>query len=461
MAATGSAGGAGGAAPGDSTRGFDVDEVRTGETLLATSEGEDNTSSDIEALMTKHRTQVDDLARRVADAVPAGATDGTWMKYDDLFFLRYILSFGTAAAAEAACRECLRVRATPAHRTRAQLAADGTWLELPAFKVLQRYQTGGVLPDAQKHGGITVVIRVALCDFKASYLHLTPAELTNANLLFREACYKICDEATRANGKLARQLMMIDLADAGLGIVTDQTQNKINAEMSRVSGVLYPQLLLRTVAVNTPKWVAAAYKVVSRIFPKRFTDKVAMFASTDDLWASPLAEVLDRSRFPTWLGGTLPDSEVPAELTGETFKPDGDQTAKVVVAARSKHVERVVVPISGSTIQWLVGVEAHGVAVSAVLHHGEGDGYEAAERLTGATTLLVRGKPDKVKAETGASKGAWLCPRAGVAEIELDNSYSMLRSKTVHFSFEVVPPMTEGADESPVSPSDAKVAGEG
>jgi len=57
------------------------------------------TSQDVAVLLQTHREAIDQLRDLVKDDVPAGGWDGHWMKYDDIFYLRYILSFGKPKAA--------------------------------------------------------------------------------------------------------------------------------------------------------------------------------------------------------------------------------------------------------------------------------------------------------------------------------------------------------------------------
>lgn len=61
--------------------------------------------------------------------------------------------------------------------------------------------------------------------------------------------------------------------------------------------------------------------------------------------------------------------------------------------------------------------------------------------LTGKTTVLrATSEEEKIKAEGGVAKGSWLCPAAGSIRVRFDNTYSVLRSKTISYLFEVCPP---------------------
>mmetsp|Transcript_19958 Transcript_19958/g.70603 ORF Transcript_19958/g.70603 Transcript_19958/m.70603 type:complete len:448 (-) Transcript_19958:260-1603(-) len=442
MSASGGAGG-GGAAAAPVVKGGAGHEV----------EGEAATS-DVAALLASHRGDIDALRAAVADApeLAGGRTheEGSWCKYDDHFYLRYILSFGTAAAAERACREAVAIRATPEHRDRARRVQTATWIDDSALaQQLLRYETAGFIKDGLRDGGVLFVARAALGDPFGHLRHMSAHELMSVYLDFREWAWMMCDRTARETGRLVKLVTIVDMAGATMSQVNNPKVSKIHADVSELSGVLFPQLLGKMVLANSPGWMAMMFAFLSKIMPRRFTDKVVIFASPEALFRSAWgASALNRAALPAFLGGGVPDDALPPELTGALLAADASEgLTTLTVAARSREAVRVTVPLAGSTVRFSVSVMHYGVNVRAVLHHGEGDGVEAAERLTGATTTLrgsAGGSVDKVKSETGADKAVWACPRAGVLEVEFDNSYSLLRSKTLDYSIAVVAPVGAG-----------------
>ena len=67
----------------------------------------------VASLLKCNRTEIDALKAAVQHAVPACGSDGVYLKYDDIFMLRYILSFGTAEKAKTAVLETLAFRSLP------------------------------------------------------------------------------------------------------------------------------------------------------------------------------------------------------------------------------------------------------------------------------------------------------------------------------------------------------------
>lgn len=227
----------------------------------------------------------------------------------------------------------------------------------------------------------------------------------------------------------------------------DRSHSVVQQRIGAISAVVYPQLLGRFHLVNPPSWIALVFRLFRNVTPKRLTEKMRVWSSAEEMWSDEeAAGTFTRSQMPAFLGGERPDSELPPALTGELLDPTADHLDEIVVPNRSKREVRVTVPVAGARVRYTFSVATHGVSVEALFLHGDGDGHEAAERPTGESTVLRAGGVDKVKADNGTVKGEWLCPAPGVLVVTFDNSYSILRSKTVSYSFKVDIP-DDGAEE--------------
>lgn len=442
----GSGGATGGAAAPTSTGGSATPRVKVDDANLAQLEPDAHTDA-ISELLSHHRTELDALRERVKDAIPASGDDGTGFRYDDIFLLRYVLSFGTADAAEPMVRETIEYRASEAHQAISRAVADGTWRDDPRLQMMTRFQCFSVLEGAQSNGGPLLTIRAGMSDIHAVNRHVTYEEHVAVFMLIREHGYRQCDLIARRDGRLTKMLMLMDLTGASMSDILDRGHSGIQQEVSKISAVIYPQMISTINLVNTPGWMNIVFRFFTKIMPARLTSKVRMYPNADAMWKSEEAgRRLNRARIPKYLGGTMPDDEVPKALTGELLDPDADRLEKVVVANRSKEEITLVVPMAGSSVNFLVSVEAYGISMEATLMHGEGEGVDAAQREIGSYTVLRAGGQDKIKAESGAAKGSWACTRPGVLHVTFDNSYSILRSKTISYKFDVRVP-DSGASE--------------
>lgn len=216
--ASGGAGGAaaqsdkGASATASEGSGAGLQNVSVDASVLRASEGDGHTNR-IAELIEHHRDDIDALAERVKDVMPPDRTDGVWFAYDDISLLRYILSFGSAEAAEAPLRECIRFRALPEHQARAALVRRGEALlrEDERFKLMSRFQVAGPIDGAQKDGGLLIAIRAGMCDNAAVRRHLSMEEQFEVFLLFRELGYWKVDTVARRDGILAKQNLVMDM----------------------------------------------------------------------------------------------------------------------------------------------------------------------------------------------------------------------------------------------------------
>jgi len=70
----------------------------------------------------------------------------------------------------------------------------------------------------------------------------TVPEITEVHLGYREAAYKFNDEVTRKSGKLAKQIILFDMAGTSLSSMLDRSQADIHSSVSKICASVYPQL---------------------------------------------------------------------------------------------------------------------------------------------------------------------------------------------------------------------------
>ena len=122
-----------------------------------------------------------------------------------------------------------------------------------------------------------------------------------------------------------------------------------------------------------------------------------------------------------------------------------DRMKKATVSARSNKVVELTIDddaVMGLAfpirIKYEVLVAGYGIGVEAKLMTMGGDG--AADKKEEEIVLPSR----KIKAEEGLVEGTFEVCRPGTLRFEFDNTYSMLRSKSVQYRVEIV---SEGEEE--------------
>ncbi len=328
-------------------------------------EGEgDSKNSVVAELLVQHNAAIVELKRLVAPVNP-GASDGVWCLYDDLFFLRYILSFHTAAKAQPAVEETFRYRALPATQTMIRDVKSGEWQKSPIFAKFAKYRVSGLLPDkAQNSGGPVVIARLGMGDHEDFFDNIPLTEQYEANFIFREVTFLQNDTTTRRTGRIAKQVFLIDMTGVIMKNMADPREQKVYSEVSSRAAMWYPQLLDKMCLVNAPSWMNYLFAVVKKVLPKRNTDKFELFSSPEQLWASEWAQrSLNRAFIPVFLGGSMPDEQLPPECTGQLLVPKKADAGwkDITVARRDAFTATLELPMPNIAVKYEVVVAAYGL----------------------------------------------------------------------------------------------------
>ena len=411
----------------------------------------------IATLLEEHAENIAALRGLVAaelDPKPLPTSDGIACEYDDIFYLRYLLSFTTPKKAVAPVLACFEFREDPQNRRIAEIVKAGTIeTDISAIAEAPRWQVAGPISKTdpgsvlQKSsgGGVFVVIRAGMCDSSGLYDSCTKDELWEMNVAHREGSFQYCDKLTRETGLLAKQTMCMDMKGATIGAMMDRRGSAMHEKISLVSANVYPQLQDKFCIVNAPSWMSWLMSIFRKILSKRSMDKVELFTSDEEMWNSEWAKKrLVRELLPSFMGGEVVEADLEPQLTGalRVQSPPPELT----VGARSREVVRVDVPFAGENeVKYLVSVMARGVEFSAHFSAGteKSKSEEKADKSAGREKSVLQ-KSSKIKAEDGPIRGSWTVQGPGTVELHFDNTYSMLRSKTVKYTVEVCPVVPEG-----------------
>ena len=210
----------------------------------------------VKHLYNKHRAEIDELKRLApppaleVDGVPG---DGFVCKYDDLFYLRYVLSFpGDQRGATEAVKFNFDFRASDAHIKRIKKCRSGevkndfAILEAAKWNVagplgiddnMNKIVGRGVLKENTGEGFV-IVVRIGLCKQEELINSLTFEEQKDMQLLHREAGFQYVDKLTRSTGLLCKQILFFDLKGASLSSMSDSRTRGIQAEVSNMENVI-------------------------------------------------------------------------------------------------------------------------------------------------------------------------------------------------------------------------------
>ena len=224
------------AAPAEGGAAAEADEFNSGGGMRA----------DVDKLLAQHKDAVAELKAAVADCLPTAGAETVANFYDDIFLLRYVLSWekkgGLAKSSKA-------VRETVAWRTEhAAVLAETAATKRPPHKDLaERFQTAGYVGEL---GGVEPLfcVRTGYCNIKGMMNSLSLEQIADMGTFDKEIAFQMCDKKTRETRKLVKMITIIDLAQFSLFGGNDSRFHKALGESSKRAAVVYPQLLGKTVS---------------------------------------------------------------------------------------------------------------------------------------------------------------------------------------------------------------------
>jgi hypothetical protein len=402
----------------------------------------DYESQDVDMLLERHKGDITKLKDLLGDELPA--VEDKYPFFDDIWYLRYILSMKTAEGSVEPIRKTLQWRKEPKIIDMCEKIGNETWEETSICQTSFKYQVAGEIP-AKVDNGPFVIIRPGKSNSSALYDNLSFDELHMLHYAYREHAFRQCDRETRSSRKIVKQLLIFDMNGVSFSDMTDRRGQKVFEPVSKNCANYYPQLQSKFVMINAPSWIAVIFSLMKRIMPARNFAKVGFCPAkgTDkpgaDASKCPFAsKFLDLSKLPKFLGGEMDEKELPGLLTGALLddpenSPDKNRDGwkDMSISRRSKKTVDLMIPAGDITVQWRVNVASYGIKLHAELL-----------KLDQPEVVLqnfrqAASDEEKIKAENGVGSGSWVCKSPGLLRVTFDNSYSMIRGKSLRYKLDI------------------------
>ena len=146
-------------------------------------------SLDVSKLLVEHAVEI----RKLQKLAPAPDITDSYMKYDDIFYLRYILSFGSAEKAKDPVEYTFQFRSDKIFQQLAKKIANNEFVELPGVIESKKWQVGAPLDNVlskETGGGVAVMIRMGMCNMSMMHDRISKKNMYEMNLGQREAAYQ-------------------------------------------------------------------------------------------------------------------------------------------------------------------------------------------------------------------------------------------------------------------------------
>jgi hypothetical protein len=448
----------------------------------ASKSSEAGAAAPIDPLLAEHADAIAALAAAVPELAALDKT--VFPFYDEIWLLRFVLSFTDAADRIEAVGAAIQFRATPAYQDMFARVNDGTWRSSEMIRKAKRYTVGGVMPaelNTTTAGGPLVLVRGKYGDPAPLLAHFSLDEIKLIFFSFREAQLVINDAKTRETRRLSKSIFLMDMSGATMGAMMNRKMRGIQSAVSAISAKVYPQMMMKLVMLNAPSWISIVMAVMTRLLPVSMTSKIYICqypavartattttAESGGIGADPfVAQHLNVDALPKFIGGNLDDSLVPDDISGELYvgmEGAGAQT-KLAVPRGSKVATHC--PVCGGTedelvvVEYEISLEARGVyysaayvacdeaTLAAIEAAPDASGSAAAEKAYAAAArageVVVLAPSVKIDAAKGLVKGEWSLPTGtsrapsqfGFVRLAFNNEHSTFRSKSVKYRLAV------------------------
>lgn len=149
--------------------------------------------SDINKLISLHQTEIQKLQK----LVPPPQNDDPYCKYDDLFYMRYIISFATAEKAQEFVEFTFQKRAEPSFLLLAQEISENKFLSSPACQEAMKWAIVADFDKAMQCPDYSLFIRGSAYNMSMLHDRIPTLELTRLNLGLREHAFQECNRRSR------------------------------------------------------------------------------------------------------------------------------------------------------------------------------------------------------------------------------------------------------------------------
>ena len=313
----------------------------------------------------------------LGDDLPAPSDNFPY--HDDIFLLRYILSFGEVKDALLPVRKTLEWRADPEVASMLEKCKDmgEEWEKEDIVQTVLKYQVGG-LHDCKNDHAPTVIIRPAKGNPELLYENLTFEELHKIHFAYREVAFRQCDKLTRSSRKMVKQMLLFDMDGVNFSTMMDRRGQKIHQPVSQACAFYYPQLQSKFVMIHPPGWINMIFALMKKIMPARNMAKVAVCPGKKggDVTKCPYAsKYFNVEKVPKFLGGKLDEKDLHPAVSGSLVDQSKNSKGftKYVVSARSEQQVTIDCGVAGVEMDWTLSLAGYGIKMRAELRAEDGE----------------------------------------------------------------------------------------
>ncbi|XP_068085642.1 SEC14-like protein 2 isoform X2 [Anabrus simplex] len=361
------------------------------------------------------------LRRNVADSKKP--------EHDDHYLLRWLRARNfDVDAAEKMLRESWQ------WREQWEVESLQTW-EPP--EVIQKYYPSG-LSGFDKEGSPVVVVPFAGLDMWGMMHSVRKSDFIRNTIKMLETYLRIAGEQVKQHGQQASKVVLVvDMENFNLRQYAWRPAGELVVVILQMYEANYPEILKAAYIINVSKVFFIAFNIVKNFLKEYTLSKIQIYKNNPAKWKPVLLNQIPADQLPAYYGGTMtdpdgdpkcpskvkPGGKVPKSMYYK--KPENTVNSEKFTTVVVKKGDKLKIPFlvaeENTLLKWEFRSENHDIKFGILCTDMDGKETEAVplQRVTSQ-------QMDEI--------GMITCQGPATYTVIFDNSYSIMRNKTVHYS---------------------------
>ncbi|XP_017781925.1 PREDICTED: SEC14-like protein 2 [Nicrophorus vespilloides] len=268
---------------------------------------------------------------------------------------------------------------------------------------------------------------------------------------------KLLDLAAEKNG--TECVLIFDLENFNLRPYTWRPATEVVISLLQMYAANYPEILRVCYIINAPRVFSIAYSVIKRFIDEYTISKINIFKNDPKKWQKVILQNIDPEQLPQHWGGSMVDPDgnpkcpskvklggkVPESYYKKNLEklPDDKDFVQETIKKGAKISLDFIVADEGCFLKWEFRTDGHDIRFGVSCRDEEGVVHEAVQLR-------------RVASHQMDVAGVLSCKSPATYTVTFDNSYSLFKSKKIHYSVQVTPPLdTLDLSSLPVKENDS------
>ncbi|XP_015191506.1 PREDICTED: SEC14-like protein 3 [Polistes dominula] len=313
-------------------------------------------------------------------------------------------------------------------------------------EVMKKYGPHGIC-GFDKEGSPVIVVIFGEFDIYGTLHVITKKQLIKTVIKYLERYVKIADEQSKKHGFKAGQLTAIfDLEGFNLKPYLWRPATETILTCLQLYEANYPEILKVCYLINAPKVFSIGFSIAKKFLNDYTISKLHVFRPDPTKWKPAILQQISPDQLPACYGGTLKDPDgnprlitkiciggkIPKEMYLDKVEESDESSEYTTVTIRKGDKIKLSLDSSeeGSILSWDFRTEDNDIKFGILKEDASG-------KMTEAVPFT------KINAHLLNEIGFLTCEKLAKYFVIFDNSYSILKSKKIHYCIRMLPPTEE------------------